>query len=161
MAPMFFGPWSWPPRTEVSKYYLTEQTGTYMCAMVLKWSRAAGNYIRHLDSCDISDNSERSDSSDSRQEQTCLQDFTTVCISTRRYIGFSGPWVCPPLFLLTIYIKLRVFGEKTSSGRQPARLSRTRCEVFIVQGVQCVLYKCAMCIVQGVQYVLYKVWSKL
>ena len=49
--------------------------------------------------------------------------------------------------------------------RKPARFSCTRCAVFIVQGVQCVLYKVfqvyytrlAVFIVQGVQCVLYKV----
>ena len=41
----------------------------------------------------------------------------------------------------------------------PTRLSCTRCEVCIVQGIDCVLYKYAMCIVQGVQIVLYRVYS--
>ena len=45
------------------------------------------------DSYDISNNGDSCDSSDSRQEQTCLQDFTTVCISNRHYLGFGGPWV--------------------------------------------------------------------
>ena len=47
----------------------------------------------HLDSCDICDSSDSSvggDSSNSRQEQTCLQDFTTVCISNRHSLGFVG-----------------------------------------------------------------------
>ena len=54
-------------------------------------------YIRQLDSCGVSYNSDRSetndsnDSIDSKQEQTCLQDFGTVCISKRRYLGFGGP----------------------------------------------------------------------
>ena len=64
---------------------------------VLRWlvpqiyfncSRAVWKYIRHLDSCDISDNS---DSSDSTQEQTCLQDFAT---GNRHYYEFSWPWAC-------------------------------------------------------------------
>ena len=57
------------------------------------------------------------------------------------------------------YFKLWVFGFESSSGSQPARLSCARCEVCIVQGMQCVLYQCAVCIVQGVQYVLCKVCS--
>ena len=34
------------------------------------------------------------------------------------------------------------------------RFSCTRCEVCIVQVLQCVLYKCSVCMVQGVQSVL-------
>ena len=43
--------------------------------MACNSSRAVGKYIWHLDSCDISDNSDisgSSDQSDSIQEQTCL-----------------------------------------------------------------------------------------
>ena len=46
--------------------------------MVCNSSRAEWKYIRHLDSCDISDNI---DSSDSRQEQTFLQDMATVALN--------------------------------------------------------------------------------
>ena len=46
-----------------------------------------GLLIRHLDSCDIIDNS---DTSNSRQEQTILQDSATVLISNRYYLGFGG-----------------------------------------------------------------------
>ena len=42
---------------------------------------------------------------------------------------------------------------------QPAKLSSTRREVCIVQGVKYVSYNCALCIVQGVRYDLYKVCS--
>ena len=57
-------------------------------------------YGSTLDNCYISDNSyssdiiDSSDSSDSKQEQTCLQDFASVCISDRHNLGFGGPWVC-------------------------------------------------------------------
>ena len=59
-----------------------------------------------LDSCDISDSSENNDSSDNgdssdnsdrRQEQTCLQYFSTVCISNM-HVG-HGSVPCWPLFL--------------------------------------------------------------
>ena len=53
-----------------------------------------------LDSCDISDSS---DSSDGRQEQTCLQDFATVCINNSKNLGFVGPWVCAVLFLFFFF----------------------------------------------------------
>ena len=59
--------------------------------MFCNYSRAVWKYIRHLDSCDISGNR---DSSGSRQEQTCLQDFATVFISNRHYLGFGGLCVC-------------------------------------------------------------------
>ena len=48
----------------------------------------------HQESGVNSDSSGSSDSSDSRQEQTCLLDFATVCISNRRYLVLGGPWVC-------------------------------------------------------------------
>ena len=70
---------------------LTEQTRTNMSSMVWNCSRVVYKYIRHLNSFDISDNS---DSSDSRQEQTCLQQFATVWISNRQYLGLGGPGVC-------------------------------------------------------------------
>ena len=41
--------------------------------------------LLNIDSCDISDNSDSNNSSDSRQEQTCFQDFVIVCISNRHY----------------------------------------------------------------------------
>ena len=50
-------------------------------------------------------------------------------------------------------------GSKGSSGSQPTRLSCTRCELYIVQGIKCVLYKYAMHIVQVVQILLYMVYS--
>ena len=42
------------------------------------FSRAVYKYIRHLDSCEYSDNSDSRDRIDSRQEQTCLQDFPAI-----------------------------------------------------------------------------------
>ena len=51
-------------------------------------------YILLLYSCHISDGSGSSDMSDRRQEQTCLQDFSTVCFSNRHYVEFGGPWAC-------------------------------------------------------------------
>ena len=56
--------------------------------MFCNYSRAVWKYIRHLDRCDISGNR---DSSGSRQEQIYLQDFATVCISNRQYLGFGRP----------------------------------------------------------------------
>ena len=85
MAATLVGPWSWrhPLRRG---WHLTEMTRTKTSAMFCNYSRAVWKYIRHLDSCDISGNR---DSSGSRQEQTCLQDFATVCISNRQYLGFG------------------------------------------------------------------------
>ena len=65
-----------------------------MTAVVCNCSRAVWKYMWHLDSCDINDNSDYSDSSDSRQEWTCLQDFATVCIINGHNLGFGGLWVC-------------------------------------------------------------------
>ena len=58
------------------------------------WARAVSANccdIRHIDTYDISDNSDSSESSDGRQKQTCMQDFATVCIRKRQYLGFGGP----------------------------------------------------------------------
>ena len=63
-------------------------------------------YGSTLDNCYISDNSDSidsSDNSDSKQEQTCLQDFASVCISNRHNLGFGGPWVCVVLALVLTY----------------------------------------------------------
>ena len=52
-----------------------------------------------IENSDISNSdSESCDSSDSRQEQICLQDFATICISSRLYLGFCGPVQCWPFF---------------------------------------------------------------
>ena len=67
--------------------------------MVCNCSRAVWKYRRHLDSCDISYKSDGSDSSASRQEQTCLQ----VCISNRHYLGFSGPLGCAVLAIVSFF----------------------------------------------------------
>ena len=80
MAPTLVRPWSWPHPERERERALNEKTRTNMFTMVHNFNRALWKYIRHLDSCDITDNS---DSSDSRQKQTCLQDFETVCISKR------------------------------------------------------------------------------
>ena len=56
-----------------------------------------------------------------------------------------------------LYIILWVFVQETNLSSHPARFDCTRCEVCIVQGVQCFLLKCATCVVHGLQYVLYKV----
>ena len=55
--------------------------------MVCNCSRAVWKYIWHQDSCEIIDNSDISDSSDSRQEQACKQDFEIVCISKRHCVN--------------------------------------------------------------------------
>ena len=55
--------------------------------MVCNSSRAVWKYIWHLDTFDIIDNS---DSIDSRQEQTCLQNLATVCISNRAALTISS-----------------------------------------------------------------------
>ena len=68
--------------------------------MVCNGSRVVWKYIRHLEICDISDNSDCSDSSDSRQEQICLQDFATFCISNWHYSQLVGPCVCAVLALV-------------------------------------------------------------
>ena len=65
-----------------------------MSAMVCNCRRAVWKYIIHLDSFDISANSDSSGSSDSRKEQTSLQYFANICISNGNGLGFSGPWVC-------------------------------------------------------------------
>ena len=49
---------------------MKKETRTDMTARICNCSRTVGKYIRHLDSCDISDTS---DNSHSRLEQTCLQ----------------------------------------------------------------------------------------
>ena len=85
-----------PPWEGVSNR-ISEHKRTNIFAMIFNCSRAVLKYIWHLDSYDISDNrdsSESSNSSDSREEQTCLQDFATVCISKRHYLVFGGPSVC-------------------------------------------------------------------
>ena len=55
-----------------------KQARTNMSALVCNGSRAEWKYFRHLNSCGISDNC---DSSDSRQEQTCLQGMGTVSLN--------------------------------------------------------------------------------
>ena len=56
-------------------YHLTEMTRTNMCVMI---AVVVEQPVYTFDSCDISDNS---DSSDSKQKQTSLGEFVTVCIS--------------------------------------------------------------------------------
>ena len=58
-----------------------------MAAIVCNCSRAVWKYRRYLNSCDISDNT---DSGDSGQEQTCLQEFATIVISNGHYLGLGG-----------------------------------------------------------------------
>ena len=60
-----------------------------MYSIICNCRRAVWKYGKHLGSCDISKNS---DSSDSRQEQTWLQDFATVHIGIRHCLGLSGHW---------------------------------------------------------------------
>ena len=55
--------------------------------------------------------------------------------------------------------QITLFGLKSSSGSLPTRFSRIRCEVCIVQGNECVLYKYAMYFVQCVQIVLYRSYN--
>ena len=65
----------------------------YMEGLPWPWRHPVCNYKSQLDSCDISDNSDRSDSSDksdSRQGQTCLLDFGTLCNSSSYYLGLGG-----------------------------------------------------------------------
>ena len=68
-----------------------------MSSMVCNSSKAVIKFIRHLDSCDISD---KSDSRDSRQGQTCMKHFSTDCISNEHNFGFRLPWVCAILALV-------------------------------------------------------------
>ena len=78
---------------------------TNMSAMIFNCSSAVYKDIGHLDICDISDNSGSSvsrDSSDSRQENTYLPDFATICSSNRHCIVLRRP-----LFLWTN----NMFGE--------------------------------------------------
>ena len=62
-----------------------------MHAMVGNSSRTLLLYIWHLESSEISENS---DSSHCTQEQSCLQDSATVSVSNMHYLGFGGPCVC-------------------------------------------------------------------
>ena len=82
-----------PPFSKRMTYHLTEQTRTDMSDKVFNSSRAVCKYRKHINNCDISDNSDSYDTSDSsvsRQEQTCLQYLATVSISNMTYLGFGG-----------------------------------------------------------------------
>ena len=75
------------PCYPVSDHLTKKEQEKNMFVLARNYSREVLKYIKHLDSCDIGDNS---DSSDSRQEQYIV----TVFISNRHYFEFSGPWVC-------------------------------------------------------------------
>ena len=90
MALTLVGQWSWRHQLRM---WLTDWSShwTNISAMVCNCSKAVFKYTWQLYSCDIIDKSDSSEGSDSRQDQTCLQDIATVCISSRHYSEFNGP----------------------------------------------------------------------
>ena len=67
--------------------------------MVCNCSTAIWKHSRHLFSCDISDNIDTTDNTDSREELPCLQYFAMVFMSNWNYVEFGEPWVCSVLAL--------------------------------------------------------------
>ena len=79
--------------TDITEWNASNMNTCSYCisAKVCNCIRSVGKHRKHIDSCDTSYDSDSSDRSDSRQEQTCLQDFDIISLE-KNISRIRWPW---------------------------------------------------------------------